>query len=410
MSNDLLKRFDEIKRKVAPDVGSLEAQKIALSKVRGWLAKGESDPKIVLRAAQVLLAEGESRLDAVTQAAAPLHELLVEESNAFTVDKELLLQKCFVLACWDEGVTSAEGDRILALVASPWWWVPNRPGAAQPWIEKLLTRCSTPGRIRLEPSPPVSLEFPAGKPMPSAPTFDRATFNNRLNEVQVKMTAGSAATEYVSNAVAVWRQLADSIDALRNSLNQPATAVADDLSEVQEAISAWGSGIRSDLGVLREVTGVEELLWWSHARYCYRHRKPLRFLSDNASKRWWAAYELAARVPPSQCEPAASLLVETLAALDVPWNETRTLEGWLEELHSTLRVDSEHVKLSPGLATAVRECAVGLPVTWVRAHLEKPFNPTSLSEEINLSLDREIQAWQWSSWLLRECLLERRIG
>jgi hypothetical protein len=66
--------------------------------------------------------------------------------------------------------------------------------------------------------------------------------------------------------------------------------------------------------------------------------------------------------------------------------------------------------VSERLTSLAGRCAIGLPVTWVRLNCEDPFDVQGLEEATTLALDTEVPSWQWSSWLLRECMLERLIG
>lgn len=415
MSKDL-QRLNEVREDLGLDAGGSDVQqRAALPKVAAWLRGGADDPAVALRAAQLLMADGEHRGPAVGRAEKPLRELLVEEwANLATPSQHRLLAlQCLVLASWDVETMTNDGYRALALAASSWLALPSRPGKKRACVESLLAACSAPvvtqNRLGVEIPP-----FPTGTKaaIATSPTIDRATFDANLAHVQTHMEAGNPSQNYHSQLIAMLRQQQDALVALNGVESGNAKALNSAVVVLQNGITNWLKAVAQsiDTPVTRPT---EEMLWWGQARYCYHHRRPFRALSSPAARRWWAAYELAQYAEPPQCEPAASFLVETLSQLEVPPNEgePRTLREWLGELHETLRSEAEGLPVvSDNLARIVMECAVGLPVTWVRLHREKPFNLAALAEATALSLDEAVPSWQWSSWLLRECMLEQLIG
>jgi hypothetical protein len=361
-------------------------QRSALPKIEAWLMKDGGDVLSILTAAQVLLAEGDLQLNAVQEAARPVRALLSDEwGNIAKPADKLLALKVLILAAWKTDAMVLGNYRALSLAASPWWSLPTRQLGLQKFIDECLLNIEA--AVAREQS---SLTADAFKQAP--PKFDANSFSDAVRAEIVVNPPTNVALEKVAGVLGIQ---AAALSGLRASFES-----------VRTTLTQWPSTLASTFSRLRAQT---EILWWGQARYCTFNRKPLRSLPDHASIRWWAAQGLAASAD-NFTESAASFLIETLLTLGVSAGEQRSLVGWLEELHGVLRRDQALLPpLSPAFQTHVSACAVGLPVSWLRMHVADAFDPARLREATTLDCDHHISSWQWTSWLLRESMLERLV-
>lgn len=371
--------------------GHDEKQKAALPKVVEWLKTGASDASVAVSAAQLLLVDGELSSPVVDCAAAPLRELLVDEwGNLAKPGEWLLALKVLVLAARDEGTFATDGHRAFSLAGSAWRALPQRQTKLRPYVSEWLhsaARTSQALGVTSWKSVEVLRE--------QLTAADEKVFTETLTTLRALMNAsGNVLTPEVQ-------------EKLFAALT-PLAKVRSVAEALRASLMLWAPRVDENV---RDAASQTDLLWWGQARYCTHRGTPLRHLGSDGAKRWWAAYEVARFARPWQAEPVASFVVETLADLGVDPVESRSLGAWLRDLDAVLREEGSHVPaLSEKIADHVGECAVGLPITWLRADDSAAFDATIVAEATALDLESVVPAWQWTSWLVRESMLERLVG
>ena len=86
--------------------------------------------------------------------------------------------------------------------------------------------------------------------------------------------------------------------------------------------------------------------------------------------------------------------------------EKRPLGAWMRELHPLLLTEAKVVPAAKELAELVGEDALGLPVTWLRLHVNETLDDTTMAEAMGLPLDTEVDRGQWAAWIFRELSLD----
>lgn len=380
-------RLNDIRDAVGLEASSHdEPQRQGLPKVHDWLKKASA--RTVLEASQVLFVEGDLELPAVHRAAKPVRDLLTDEwGNLAKPAQRMLALKVLVLAAWDTKAMCTGPYRVLALAASP-LWTPTRQLALRPYLEEALRELS----VATITNPDDTWSTDAAKAAP--PKFDANSFPEALKAEISAPPLQPGAQEKLGATLSLH---ASTIASLRASIEAVRTVTLGLPPVIDAKLSKLASSV--------------DIIWWGQTRYCEYQRKPFRQLSSAASKRWWAALGLSERANANYVESAASFLVETLLSLGVAADETRTLGEWLEELHDTLKRDQRDLpRMRDQIVAHVTDCAVGLPVTWVRTHANDPFNSKLIEEATTLDLSQPLHSWQWTSWLLRECMLEELLG
>jgi hypothetical protein len=383
-------RLNEIRDALGLDGGSHdENQKAALPKVEQWLLGGTSEPAIAVSAAQLLMVDGELTSVAVSQAAAPLRKLLDDEwGNLAEPAERILALKALVLSARDEATPMTEGDRAFALAGSAWRALPQRQIKLHSLINQWLNAAALPNQTVgvTDWDPPDSLK----RAVPG------------LNEKGIKGSIAALKQEMATSALS-----AEAQEKLLASL-APLADVRSVVEALRAAMMLWAPLVDE---TVQDAASQADLLWWGQARYCSHRGLPLRQIGGDGAKRWWAAFEVAEFARAGQVEPTASFVVETLATLGLDPSETRPLSDWLQELDLVFREEGARVpRLRVKTAEHVAQCAVGLPVIWLRAQESASFNPIALAEATALDLALSIPSWQWTSWLVREAMLERLIG
>ena len=384
-------RLNELRDLVGLHAGSHDQQqRDSLPKVATLLATGRDDPGVVLSVAQLLFADGESTLDVVVKkAVAPFRQILDGEwgNLAANPQERTLVLKVLLVDQWDPETMIGGGYDALSLAASPWWSIPTRDRQLRPEITQFVRSL-----------------YEAG----ARDNFDEWEAGDLLGKELSKFSQKVPEADALKGELSATPVLPASTEKLVGVLGNHASAISTTRAAteaVRARLGRWAPDVDAQLV---RCSSRSEILWWGQARFCGHKLVPLRSL-DVPARRWWSAYELSERVDQSQSEPAASYLAETLAGMGVAPDERRSLADWCADLHETLRKETPPA-LPPKFAAKIGECALGLAVSWIRNTASDPFNEDLLAEATALDTKLMIPSWEWSAWLLRECMLARLVG
>lgn len=177
----------------------------------------------------------------------------------------------------------------------------------------------------------------------------------------------------------------------------------------RDELDTWSTSTTiddDDIDAQQKIRGVQELLWWGQALYCYSQRRSFRRISDPDEVTWWAAVEAAERAVALPVEPSASYLQEVLRTAGVAVDERRTVLEHAQALRNVLKRHPERAAMPQELAGLVREDAFGLPVNLLCVIPEA--TDKLLCDSLGVEPDRPLDRGEWAAWMLRELLLQRR--
>ena len=388
-----------------PESAVSDMQFKALPALVEWLAKGRHDPRRVIRAVQILLADPEKPGVCRRAAVKGLVEVLVDHwPNVGTGGGDLTLIQALLLATWPEG---REGDfGLVPLLDSAWEVVQGREGQQdliQSWRERV---CAEDAAVHPRPEPWGS-ETP--EVLSSVPNL---SFDKEIRGIlsSLKARADQNPAQNIQGLLNA-KNLSDVLNAFFDNFNALDGYHEDFVSSLDELMD---SSLQKMLDVYRSVAAQIDLLWWGQARYCHALRKPYRRIGDPGQILWWACREVAERARRLALEPSAAFLVETLDSLGQQVDERRPLGQWMVDLYQAL-VHAGEMAPEPcrRLSELVSHDALGLPVSWLRWHALKNVNPkmmlSEMTDAVALPLSAEIDRGQWAGWVLREILLDLRL-
>lgn len=397
---------------LTPDETMSKAQLGALDAVAKWLEAGQTDPEVMIRAVQLLLADPE-RPDARQRASWKSLRKAVQENwtNAGTFRDHFSYGQALVLAAWPD-----EPDGWLnrsALLDSGW---ELRRGQEPKEIAKWCDRQPQSQPVEDAHTKPESKSGIALAEPTLTQLFGITPFDSKAVLLKISNNGGQT-TDYFAVGADISTILTKHEEAFA-ALSESTVVAASDIKQIASALNAVKAHVDTAPRLIR--TEVERvlgsthsklnLLWWGQSRYCRALRKPyLRLKSDSAALLWWTAREAAELSLSVDVEPAAAYLVETLHNLDQNIDEKKPVLEWMKELDGTLKQAGDKVlPLSGRLDKIAKEDALGLPVTWVRRRrmLKDDFNDEAAKNDVALNLDEEIDRGDWASWVFRETLLD----
>jgi hypothetical protein len=402
---------------LTPDETMSKAQLGALDAVAKWLEAGQTDPEVMIRAVQLLLADPE-RPDARQRASWKSLRKAVQENwtNAGTFRDHFSYGQALVLAAWPD---EQSGWLNRSTLLDSGWEL--RRGNEPKEIAKWRMRYAAPCVPTVQSADATKVMAPLPK---AAQLAKVAEVKSEAKEAIKELNeSGRNAWNYSGQAVitllnahnAAITQLSSALGALHGDLTQVNSTSYWSLKNLSDHVNSSADKLRREIN--NEIGRSESklnLLWWGQSRYCRALRKPyLRLKSDPAALLWWTAREAAELSLAVDVEPAAAYLVETLNNLDQNIDDKKSVLVWMEEFYKTLRQAGDKVpKLSDRLDKIAKEDALGLPVTWVRQQVmrKNDFDPQAAKEAIALQLDEEIDRGDWASWVFRETLLDLHLA
>lgn len=398
---------------LTPDETMSKAQLGALDAVAKWLEAGQTDPEVMIRAVQLMLADPE-RPDVRQRASWKALRRAVQESwtNAGTFRDHFSYGQALLLATWPKEENG--WLRRAALLDSAWVL---RKGREPKEFGAWRTRANE----ELAPALGVAGTSSRAVNLPQIGTFGGITLdtandikhiNGRLNH-QIEESRKQIFNMLSAHDTAI-QLLAKGL----TTLSTDTAKLTDDNGPLANAISRLNT-ISSEVrdGINKAVGRTEsklDLLWWGQSRYCRTLRKPyLRMKSDPSALLWWTAREAAELSQSVEVEPAAAYLVETLHTLDQNIDDKKSVVDWMQELHRSLKQAGDKVpRLSARLEKIAKEDCLGMPVTWVRRRVmdKDDFNADEAKNDVALLLDEEIDRGEWASWVFRETLLDLHLA
>lgn len=390
-----------------------KAQLGALDAVAKWLEAGQTDPEVMIRAVQLLLADPE-RSDVRQRASWVALRKAVQKqwTNAGTGKEHFFYAQALMLAAWPE---EPDGWLNRSVLLDSGWQL--RRGQESNEIAKWRTGLAPSWVPMVQPADATKVIAP----LPKAAQLTKVG--------EVKSETKEAIKELNENGRNAWNYSGQAVITLLNAHNVAITQLSSamatlhgDVTQVNST-SYWSlknltDHVNTSADKLRREVNAElirsesklNLLWWGQSRYCRALRKPyLRMKSDSATLLWWAAREAAELSLSVDVEPAAAYLLNTLHDLDQDIDEKKSVLDWMKELDATLKQAGDKVvPLSACLDKIAKEDALGLPVTWVRRRrmLRDDFDVETAKNDVALNLDEEIDRGDWASWVFRETLLD----
>lgn len=371
-----------------------DKQHKALGSVEAWLARGVSEPEIVVRAVQILLADPEQPGWKSRPCWVALRKAVADVwSNPGTADDHIMYGQALLLAAWplDNAQAFHEVATLLDSASDAMRGRERQRLRLDMWRIATVGRAVTPAIVSPAPG-----DVPTITPVAEVKLSAVAT--PQLMQQWAQNSNWQAATTFLN-------RLLDEYGDRLMELGTATETLSQEVSQYTEAQAQRAATLTS------QRPAAHDLLWWGQARYCKTLATPYRRMSNATDVVWWASREAASLSASIETEPAAAYLVETLHALGQDVFEKRALNVWMEQLHGALsRASSKAPSVSERLKKIADDDALGLPVTWVRLRASHKEPLTAAADAIALDLDAMLDLGQWASWIFRESLLDLRLG